>query len=197
MQKILVFNAYTPACKHGCVHVYHVMMSENLHRIFLSCVRNHRIAVLDLVIQSLVWQKAYILSRIHRYVAHILVLIAVNQCSVRLYFVGKYLKLPDIVLKGRKDIHMIPSYAVYDGYVRFVKVKLGTSVQGRSEVFVSFQNHILGTLVRLDHYIEAFQLRSDHIVGFYVHVLQSMQYHGGYCRLSMASAHHYPDFVLA
>ena len=92
---------------------------------------------------------------------------------------------------------MVPLDAGNNGHIGFVEVELRTTVEGRSQVLVAFDDHHLGGMREAYHHLEALELRAHHIVGLDAAMRQHMQYHGRGGRLAVRAAYHDAQLVLA
>ena len=131
-----------------------------------------------------------------RHIAHLGVVVAINEPAARLNEVDELGKLVFVNLKGGEDIDVVPLDARDDGHMRLVEVELGSAVDGRSEVLVALNHHHLGRFAEAHHHLEALQLGTHHIVRLDAAVLQHVQNHGGSGGLAVTAANHHAGFRL-
>ena len=130
------------------------------------------------------------------HVAHLGVVVAIDEPATGLYQVDKLGKLVLVYLKSGEDVNVVPLDAGHNGHMGLVEVKLGAAVDRRSEVFVPFDHHHLRGVAEAHHHLKTFQLRTYHIVGLDAAVLQHMQNHGRGGGLAVAAANDYAGLVL-
>ena len=123
--------------------------------------------------------------------------LVVDKAAARLDGADEDAELLQVVVEGREDIDMVPADAADDSDMWVIVVELRHTVDGRSEVFVAFHDHVFRRLAEAHHHVKAFQLRPDHEVGLDADLLEHMEDHGGDGRLAVAAADNDAGLVLA
>ena len=198
----LVIHAQRTTYITGRREVEQVVASEHTQRSSTTVIGNKiRDAVHYLILRHIVWHLHYVRTIVgFRHLTYHRIICTIDQSALsvsryRLYLIDKLRKLVLVYIKCRKHIDMIPLDACNHCYIRFIDMELWATVDRRSQIFVAFYHHNFCSLTQSHHHLEAFQLRTNHIVGFDAGMCQHVQYHRrGRC-LAVRAAYHHTSLV--
>ena len=90
----------------------------------------------------------------------------VNQNSAIGDFLDENFKLVYIVFIRWKNIDVVPGNSRNQGNVGLIQMEFWSSVYWRRQIFVAFENHKIIFFGQMYHRLEAFELRTHHIIDF-------------------------------
>ena len=92
---------------------------------------------------------------------------------------------------------MIPTDTANHRDMRMIVMVLRHTIDGRSEVFIAFHDHVFRGFRKAHHHVEAFQLCPDHEIRLNAHMFQHMQDHRSDGRFSVATTDDDARLILA
>lgn len=179
----------------GAGNVLEVVFAEHFEGVMAGRGGENGSVLLDVVWVSVVGGSADVFFIIPEDVFQLLVAGKPGDEPSGLYAVGEFAELVDVAIVLGKDVDVVPSNAGEESEVGVVIHKLGFGVDGRSEIFVAFEDDERGGFGDADAGVEAFHLCSHHVIEIISVFFQHVHDHGGDGGFAMAAGNDDALFV--